>query len=65
MKPLGLSTGSTDQFKLKPGMLISYHYLKLILEHSTSVLGSNYSDDPGEETYINCTGLKHVAIIDG
>ena len=32
-------------------MLVSYHYLKLILEHNAPDISTDYSDDPGEETY--------------
>ena len=47
----------------KSGVLVSSHYLKLILEHSTQDFRSNYFDDPGKDpSFIDFIRLKLITI---
>ena len=45
-------------------LLVSDHYLGLVLKHSTPDFSRNKFDDPEKGTSIGCIGLKLVAIID-
>ena len=56
MNPLAyISQWSSGQFELKTG----------VLEYSTPVFSSNWSDDPGKETSIDFIRLKLITIMFG
>ena len=64
MKQLGkFSLGSITKFNVKSGVLVLYHYLKLVLEHRIPDFSSISFNGLGEQTSMDSFRLKKLTFL--